>query len=66
MNDEVEAVDHDVELLNGVLQKQRVDPDPAVGGREAIAQSRQQVGQRVVRARERLGEVLGHFLIVDL
>ncbi len=66
MNDVIEPVDHNVEFVDGVLQKSRVNADAAVGRCEAVAQRRQQVGQRVERTDERLGQVLTHFVIVGL
>jgi hypothetical protein len=66
VNDVIEPVDHNVEFVDGVLQKSRVNADAAVGRCEAVAQRRQQVGQRVERTDERLGQVLTHFVIVGL
>ena len=66
MHDVIETVDHDVEFVDCVLQKSGVNTNAAVSRREAVAQSRHQVGQRVVRTDERLGKVLAHFLVVGL
>ncbi len=66
MNDVIETVDHNVEFVDCVLQKSRVNANAAVGRREAVAQRRQQVGQRVEWTDERLGQVLTHFVVVGL